>query len=220
VLKKRSRIIAAVTKRYHKRTNKFVIVVKRSWDDCVILDKENGNTLWQDAVRKYMKNVRISFQILNGDEAVPPTYQEIRCNVIVDVKLEDFLCKARCVAGGHNTDTPQAMTYASVVSRESVGIALNLAAQNHLDVKMVDIENVYLTAPIMEKIWTVIGTEFGVDAGKHVLIVRALYGMKSVSAAFRNHLAECMKHLGWNPCRADQDLWMKAETWPNDGELY
>jgi hypothetical protein len=39
-------------------------------------------------------------------------------------------------------------------------------------------------------------------------------------AAFMNHLAECMKHLGWNPCRADRDLWMKAETRTDDGVLY
>jgi hypothetical protein len=50
------------------------------------------------------------------------------------------------------------MTYASVVSRESVRIALTLAALNDLDVKMADIENTYLTAPITEKVWTVPGT--------------------------------------------------------------
>jgi hypothetical protein len=41
-----------------------------------------------------------------------------------------------------------AMTYTSVVSRESVIISLILAALNDLDVKMADIENAYLTAPI------------------------------------------------------------------------
>jgi hypothetical protein len=30
-----------------------------------------------------MNNVRIVFQILNEDDAVPPTYQEIRCHVIL-----------------------------------------------------------------------------------------------------------------------------------------
>jgi hypothetical protein len=64
---KRTRIIAAVTKRYHKRTHKFGIEVPKIWDDCVKLDKENINTLWQDAVRKEMKNVRIAFKILNGE---------------------------------------------------------------------------------------------------------------------------------------------------------
>jgi hypothetical protein len=49
------------------------------------------------------------------------------------------------------------MTYASVVSSESVIIALTLAALNYLDGKMADIENAYLMAPITEKVWTVRG---------------------------------------------------------------
>jgi hypothetical protein len=72
VLQTRTRIIASVTKRYHKWTHKFGIGVRKSWDECVKLDKENDNTLWQDAVRKEMKNVRIAFKILNGEESVPP----------------------------------------------------------------------------------------------------------------------------------------------------
>jgi hypothetical protein len=74
-----------------------------------------------------------------------------------DVKMEDFRRKARFVAGGNTTGTPYAMTYASAVSRESVRIARTLAALNDVDVKMVDIENAYLTAPITEKVWTVLG---------------------------------------------------------------
>jgi hypothetical protein len=112
------------------------------------------------------------------------------------------------------------MTYASVVSRESVRISLTLAALNDLDVKMADIENAYLMAPLTEKVWTVLGTDFGYDAGKRALIVMDLYGLKLAGTAFRNHLAECMKDLVWHPCRADRDLWMKAETRPDDGVLY
>jgi hypothetical protein len=126
VLKKRTRIIAAVTKRYHKRTHKFGIEVPKSWDDCVRLDTYNDNTIWQDEVRKEMKNVRISFNIINGETSVPPTYQDIRCHMIFDVKMEYFKRKARFVAGGHTTDTPHAMTYTSVVSRESVRMCLLL----------------------------------------------------------------------------------------------
>jgi hypothetical protein len=72
VLKKRTIIIADVTKRYHKRTHKFGIEAPKNWDDCVRLDKENDNTRWKDAARKDMKNVRIAFKILNGEESVPP----------------------------------------------------------------------------------------------------------------------------------------------------
>jgi hypothetical protein len=123
----------------------------------VKLDKENYNILWQDAVRKDMKNIIIAFEILNGEESVPPTYQEILCHMIFDVKMEDFRCNERCVAGGHTTDTPHAMPYESVVSSESVTISLTQDALNDLDVKMADIENAYLTAQITEKVWTVLG---------------------------------------------------------------
>jgi hypothetical protein len=88
-------------------------------------------------------------------------------------------------------------------------IALNLSALNDVDVKMADIENAYLTAPLTEKVWTVLGPEFGDDDGKRALIVRSLYDLKSAGMELSNHLAECMKHLGWNSCRADRDLWMK-----------
>jgi hypothetical protein len=63
VLQKRTKI--------HKRTHKFGIEVPKSWEDCVKLDKANDNTLWQDAARKEMKNVRIAFKILNGEESAP-----------------------------------------------------------------------------------------------------------------------------------------------------
>jgi hypothetical protein len=72
VLQKRTVSIAAVTKHYNKRTQKFGIEVPKSWDDCLKLDKENDNTLWQDAVSKEMKNVIVAFKILNGEESAPP----------------------------------------------------------------------------------------------------------------------------------------------------
>jgi hypothetical protein len=99
-----------------------------------------------------MNNARIALKVLNGEEAIPKTYQEIRCHMIFDVKMEDFHRKARFVAGGHTTDAPHMMDYAIVVSRESVRIALTLAALHDLDVMLGDIENAYLTAPIPEKV--------------------------------------------------------------------
>jgi hypothetical protein len=75
VLKKQNIIIAAVTKMYHKRTHKFGIQVPKTWDEAVKLDEENGNTIWQDEIRKEMNIIRIEFKVLNGEEAIPPTYQ-------------------------------------------------------------------------------------------------------------------------------------------------
>jgi hypothetical protein len=52
------------------------------------------------------------------------------------------------------------------------------------------------------------------------VIVRALYGLKSAGAAFRAHLASCMRDMGYVSCKADPDLWLKAETRPDDGTRY
>ena len=102
------------------------------------------------------------------------------------------------------------MTYAGIVLKESSRITLTPAALNYLEVKTSDIQNEYLTAPCSEKIWTTLGSNFGPDlTGKKALVVRALYGLKSTVASFRNHLAECMRNIGYSSCLADPDLWFK-----------
>ena len=63
-LKRRDRIIAAVNNRTLKRTHKFGIPIPRNVKEAHKLDKENGNTLWADAIAKEMKNVQIAFNIL------------------------------------------------------------------------------------------------------------------------------------------------------------
>ena len=99
-----------------------------------------------------MTNVRIAFKILNKEDPNPVGHQRIRCHGIFDVKMDSFQQKFRMVEGGHMTEAPVTLTYASVVSRESVRIALTLAALNDLEVKAADIQNAYLTAPVTERI--------------------------------------------------------------------
>ena len=219
-LKRRDRIIKAVNKRYAKRDHKFGIRIPKSYQEAVELDRDNGNTLWQDAISKEMAAVRVAFAVLDDDTKIPPGYQEIACHLVFDVKMEDFRRKARYVAGGHKTEAPATMTYASVVGRETVRIALTIAALNGLDVKTGDVENAYLTAPNKEKIWTTLGPEFGPDAGKRALVVRALYGLKSAGSSFRDAISDCMRTLGYSPCQADADLWMRAETKSDGTEYY
>ena len=90
------------------------------------------------------------------------------------------------------TEAPPTITYASVVSRETVRLALTIAALNDLEVKVGDVLNAYITAPITKKVYTILGPEFGPDSGKTAIIVRALYGLKSAGAAFCAHLASFM----------------------------
>jgi hypothetical protein len=62
-------------------------------------------------------------------------------------------------------------------------LALTIAALNDLEVKVGNVLNAYITAPVEEKVWTVLGPEFGRDAGRNAIIVRAIYGLKSAGAA-------------------------------------
>ena len=60
--------------------------------------------------------------------------------MIFDVKMgKNFRRKALFDEDGHKTKTPAAMTYSSLVSRESVFIALTIAAFYYLDVLACDI---------------------------------------------------------------------------------
>ena len=160
------------------------------------------------------------FKVLSPGDAVLPCYQEIKCHLIFDIKIEDFRRKTTLVALGNLTGTPEAMTYASVVSYKSVRVALTISALNDLEVKTADIENAYLTSPMSENIWTILGPEFVTDQGKRAIVVHALYGLKSDGASFRNHLAECMQHLGWTSCISDRYVWHKTETRLSGGNDY
>ena len=220
-LKTRNRIIAAVNKRYMLRTHKFGIRVPKTVEEALQLDKESGTTHWTDAIALEAKNVNVAFEDLEEGDEVPIGYQFVRCHMIFDVKAGSLNRKASYVAGGHMTEPPAALTYASVVSRESIRIGLLIAALNDLDVFAADIQNAYLTSPCEEKIWTTLGPEFGPHRqGKKAIVVRALYGLKSAGAAFRNHLASCLGHLGFTSSRGDPDVWFRPAVKPNGEEYY
>ncbi len=124
------------------------------------------------------------------------------------------------MAGGHRTEAPATITYASVVSHETVHLALTIASLNDLKVKVGDVLNAYITALVKEKVWTILGSEFGHDTGRSAVIVRALYRLKNAGAAFQAHLASFMRQMGYSSCKADPDLWLKAMTRPEDNVHY
>ena len=125
------------------------------------------------------------------------------------------------VAGGHQTEVPKESVYSSVVSRDSVRIALTIASLNDLDVLAADVQNAYLNAPTKEKCYTTAGPEFGPDnEGRPVLIVRALYGLRSSGARWRDHLADTVRSMGFTACLADNDVWLRPNVKPNGEEYY
>jgi hypothetical protein len=218
-LQRRKRIIQAIKSRYWKRTHKFGIRIPKTVEEALAIDKENGNTLWYDAIQKEMKNVLPAFTFLSADQTVPIGYKKIPCHIVFDIKM-DFTRKASFVAGGHVTDPPATITYASVVSRDSVRIAFLVAALNDLDILAADVGNAYINATTREKVYFVAGKEFGSRQGMNVVIVRALYGLKSSAAAWRAHISETLFNMGFTSSLADPDVWFKAASKPDGFEYY
>ena len=110
---------------------------------------------------------------------------------------KNFIRKAQFVTDGHKTKTPAAMTYSSVVSRESIRIAITISALNDLYVLDYNIQNAYLTSDCREPVWVVAGPKFGSKGGKNMLARKAHYGLNSSGTAFRAFLAETMDVMGY-----------------------
>ena len=77
----------------------------------------------------------MTFEILPNGTNTPIRHQFVPCHVVFIIKMDDFRHKARLVAGGHMTEAPANIMYASVVSRETVRIALIVNALNDLEAK-------------------------------------------------------------------------------------
>ena len=53
-----------------------------------------------------------------------------------------------------------------------------------------------------------------------MIIRKALYGLKSSSAAFRAHLAETLHDIGFKPTKADHDVWIRPAVKSDGTEYY
>ena len=98
-LKKKNSIIAKVKSRTKKKTHKYGHVIPRSVADAIRLDKENGNNLWSNAIKKEMSNVRVASDVLEKGQKRRPGSTFLECYMIFDIKM-DFTRKARFVANG------------------------------------------------------------------------------------------------------------------------
>ena len=218
-LRKPEVILAVVKNQIRKTTHKYGIKIPRDVEHAHKIDLRNGNTMWRDALRKEMYNVRVAFEILHEGAHVPHGWKRATEHLVWDVRM-DFTRKARWVLDGHKTPDPIGSTYAGVVSRESVHIALTYAALNDLDVFAANIRNAYLQAPSSQKDYIICGPEFGVEnIGQTALIHCALYGGKAGGRDFRNHLHSCIEFLNFKSCLADPDVWMRPEI-KSDGNTY
>jgi hypothetical protein len=97
------------------------------------------------------------------------------------------------VCGGHVIKT-DLNTYASTVkSLTSVQLINLIATANKLEVLCGDVGNAFVNAYTREKVFTTAGPEFGSEwIGKHLIIVKALYGMQTSAKRWRSHFAQTL----------------------------
>ena len=108
-------------------------------------------------------------------------------------------------------DVPPEEVYSGVVSMETVRIAFFLGALNNLDVCAADVSTAFLYGKTREKVYVIAGKEFGIHAGKRMIVDRSCYGLKTSSARFHEELSAKLRSMGFTPSRTDYDLWIKPK---------
>jgi hypothetical protein len=133
----------------------------------------------------------------------------IPCHLVHDCK-HDSHHKARFVAGGHRTPTPEVSVPSGVVSPQGIRIVTLIAELNDLLLWSVDIGNAYLESHTTEKVCLIAGPEFGNQEGHTVVIVKALCGLKSSGKCWHDRLFEVLTDMGFFPSKAEPDIWMQT----------
>ena len=182
------------------------------------LDKENGNTHWQDAMDLQLTQIHEykvfkdtgKAQFHNGKVVIPDGFQKIRVHFVYAVK-HDGRFKARLVADGHLTKEPVESIYSGVVSLRSLRMVVFLSQLNNLEIWGADVGNAYLEAYTDEKLCIIAGPEFKELQGHLLIMVKALYGTRSGGARWHDRLFDILQELDFKPSKADPDVWMRPE---------
>ncbi len=106
--------------------------------------------------------------------------------------------------------------YSGVVSLQGFRLVLAIAELNGLETWATDIGKAYLEAETSEKVYIIAGPEFGPKREGHILIVRkALYGLHSSGKMWHARFSDCLRELGFVPCKAEPDIWLRR-----NGDVY
>ena len=169
---------------------KIPINVKDAYD----FYKINGNTLWTDAIDVEIKSLLklncFKFEAPNFKPGKEYQYTSLR--MIFEVK-QDGRHKARLVAGGHLVKLHGMSSKSTVVKGISVRLLDIIAHRSKLETICGDVGNDFVTAPCLEKVFPRAGPEFGDKEDSIVIIIKALYGLKSSSRAFRTYFADFIR---------------------------
>eukprot|EP00934_Nitzschia_sp_Nitz4_P000636 Nitzschia sp. Nitz4//scaffold500_size4614//80//4514//NITZ4_009238-RA/size4614-augustus-gene-0.0-mRNA-1//-1//CDS//3329553583//636//frame0 len=189
---------------------KFGVQLPNNLRHAFLLDKINGNNLWREALDKELNQLKeaSTFRVPKDTEELLK-YSKIMYHIVWDVKF-DYRRKARLVANSKMTDPTAEDVYSGVVATETIRVAFAIAMINGLLVIAGDVGNAFLYAITNEKCYITAGEEFGDLAGQDLIIHKSLYGLRTSSARFHEHLAQVFRDLGFAPSKFDSDLWIRS----------
>ena len=174
-----------------------------------MLDCENSNTYWEDAIEAetgQLFEYKV-FKDLGKNAAVPKGYQLIKLRIVFDIK-QSLNQKAWIVAHGDMTDLPCEAVYSGVTLLRSLCIVCSLMELNGLKLKGGDVGKIYLKANASEKVCVCAGPKFGPLEGHLLVIEKALYSLRTSGARFHAKFADTLRALGFAPTYADPNVWI------------
>ena len=194
---------------------KYGIEVPKNTEHAQRIDKENGNTLWQDAFEKEVKALLdldcFEFHPAGHHKTLGEGWQRTTLHMVFDVK-QNLQRKCRLVAGGHLVDMLDIQVYSSTVKSISVQLLHVISHKANLEQLCGDIGNAFPNAYTKEKVYIEkAGLEFGELAGKCIVIKKALYGLCSSAERFHAHLADTLRSFGFTQTRFDNDVWIRLD---------
>ena len=196
--------------------HKFGFQIPRNVKDALDIDRKLRQTKWQDAMRSEINQIQEyeTFKSLGKGAPIPEGYKKIRVHFVFDVK-HDGRHKARLVADGHLTSVLDDSVYSSVVSLRDLRLVVFAGEKNGLTTWAADVGNAYLESYTKEKVCIIAGPEFGELEGCLLVIVKALYGLRSSGLRWHERFADTLRDLGFKPCKTSSDVWMR-----NAGDVY
>ena len=184
--------------------------VPRIFSEAMLLDKENRNTFWADAVCRELDQL-FSYKTFRdlGPRGLPGTeYKKIKIRFVFDVKA-DGRRKGTLVSRGGMTPEPDEAVYSSVATLRSLRIVIFLAELNGLNLMQGDVGNAYLESYTQDKVYFIARPEFGHHAGTSFVIEKALYGLCSSGLRFHEHLSKVLQGFDFICSHVGPDVWMR-----------
>jgi hypothetical protein len=83
-----------------------------------------------------------------------------------------------------------------------------LSDLNSMELWATDIGKAYLEAYTAEELFIVAGPEFSELEGHMLIISKELYGLRTSRLRWHEHFSQCLREMGFEPCKAELDIWM------------